>query len=208
MRFWILKEWDKYTRELTGTCVYDRVEPSNLGDCPVVCPNCKKVCGPMVWLPPYNVRLSKPKYGDLVLGPGFELLVSENFKKIYLNSGLSGLPEFHSIDNLMVSGLSKKSRKIPTYYIVRPNILFTVLDEIASGLVWKKPPDCDYCRLGVRAEIKKVVVNQDSWEGKDIFMATGLYSLILVTERFVEVVQKANLTNFFFVPADQFSEKW
>jgi hypothetical protein len=206
LKFWILEERDIFTREQGGTCFYEIEKPFNLGECPAVCPKCGSISGPRVWLPPYNVRFSKPECGDLIMGVGFELIVSERFRQVYLSSGLNGLSDFHLIDNLKISGQKKKPSQVSNYYIVRPKITYTVLDEAASGLRWEKLTGCNYCRLGIRSGVKIVVVREDSWDGSDIFMATGFYSNKLVTGRFVKAIEQANLTNFVFVSADEYSE--
>lgn len=198
MNFSVLEERDRFARKGVGSCFYDIEDPLNTGPCQEVCPVCQAVCGPQVWLPPRTISSSRRSCGDLLTGVAFELVVSGRFRDAYRAAGLSGLSDFGPV--LLTKG------ERGDYYAARPKITFTRLDERASGVEWEIEPTCDNCRLGVVSKLERVVVDGGTWDGSDIFMGTGLYGVKLVTERFVEVVRAAGLSNFVFVPADQFSK--
>jgi hypothetical protein len=193
MKFWVLDERDRYSRETPLSCFYEVVEPFVLEDCTQVCPACRKVTCP---------RLSSSSCGDLVLGSSFELVVSQAFVVAFEAAGLRGVDSLRPIN--MISK-SKKPVISPRYFAARPAISFTRIDEKASRFVWEVPPDCPHCRLGFNASFARVVVDESTWDGNDVFMATGLYGVKLVSDRFVRTVRDAGLTNFVFVDSDDFS---
>jgi hypothetical protein len=197
MDFFVLEERDRFSREAARSCFYSIVKPFNLAPCEEICPVCKAVCGPQVWLPPRRINASQSDCGDLILGVAFELVVSEKFREAYMAAGLNGLKDFASVE--------VEEIKDARYYAARPQITCTRLDELASGVAWEIEPVCSNCRLGALSKLERVVVDESTWDGSDVFMGTGLYGVKLVTERFVEVVRAANLTNFAFVPANEFS---
>ncbi len=197
MKFWILEERDRFIREGDDSCYYSIIEPLNLADCPIICPVCQAVCCPRYWLPPRRIEFSKSGCGDLILGVAFELVVSEDFREVYKTKGLTGISDFGSVE---VAEISR-----PAYLAARPNVTFAHLDEAASGVIWEQEPVCNHCRLGVISRLDSVVLDESTWDGSDLFMATGLYGIKLATDRFVEVVKDANLTNFVFVPASEYS---
>jgi hypothetical protein len=51
----------------------------------------------------------------------------------------------------------------------------------------------------------RVIIDESTWDGSDIFMGTGLYGVKLVTDRAVAAIQEAKLSNFVFVPAEEYS---
>lgn len=198
MNFFVLEERDRFSREGAGRCFYDIEDPLHLEPGRDVCPACHAVCGPQVWLPPRTIRPSGRACGDLLTGVAFELVVSETFRDAYLAAGLSGLSDFGPV--LLTRG------KHDNYFAARPKITFTRLNERASGVEWEQEPSCDNCGLGVVSKLERAVIDERTWDGSDIFMGTGLYGVKLVTERFVGMVRDADLSNFDFVPAGEFSK--
>lgn len=206
MRFWVVEQRDTYSRAENRTCAYDPLQPFNLADCPTICPVCQRICCPRAWLPPFRALLTNSNCGDLILGTPFEWLVSEKFKAVYYGSKLTGIDNFQPVDHLEIKKEAHSSLSLH-YFVARPRISFTVLDEAASGVIWEEPlPSCNKCRLGSRASIKRVVVNESSWDASDVFMATGFYGRKLVSERFVDAIEAAKLTNFVLVPAEEYTE--
>jgi hypothetical protein len=147
-----------------------------------------------VWLDPRKIHTSRPQCGDLILGVAFELVVSKRFEEAYSAAGLTGILSF----GLIGSGQGH-------YYAARPKITFTVLDEEASGVIWEQEPTCHKCRLGAISQMTRVIIDESTWDGSDIFMGTGLYGVKLVTDRAVAAIQEAKLSNFVFVPAEEYS---
>ncbi|MCP4361916.1 MAG: hypothetical protein GY796_28220 [Chloroflexi bacterium] len=52
--------------------------------------------------------------------------------------------------------------------------------------------------------ISKIVVDESTWLGQDIFIARGLYGLVLVSEKFKQMTESENLTNIQLVPTLSF----
>lgn len=72
----------------------------------------------------------------------------------------------------------------------------------ASGIYLKK--ECTYCNhKRYSAYENGIVVNEDNWDGSDIFTVTGYSGLILVTERVKEVVEENKLTGVEFIPSHE-----
>ena len=71
---------------------------------------------------------------------------------------------------------------LPLYYPVQIELLGANINDIESEVL-RNPHHCHYCRGDV-ISIKKVVVNEASWHGSDIFVARGLYGVILISDKF------------------------
>lgn len=196
MTFWILDERDRFTREGEKVCFYEIESPLNAGPPDVTCPVCHAVAAPGVWRAPRRIRLSKDDCGDLILGVAFEIVVSARFRDVFTKAGLTGITDFGALE---IGG--KRSAE---YYAARPKIAFTRLNESASGVVWRVEPQCSHCRLGAIERVNQVVLDETTWDGSDIFMATGLYSLKIVSEKFVQTVRDAKLTNVVLVEASHY----
>ncbi|HLL52959.1 MAG TPA: hypothetical protein VK447_05395, partial [Myxococcaceae bacterium] len=82
---------------------FSDIEPTNLGPAPL-CPQCGGIRGALSWLPPYRVELEVygKDYGDLLNGPGNELLVTERFAEDFKAEGLKGLSGFHPVEVVRV----------------------------------------------------------------------------------------------------------
>ena len=48
-------------------------------------------------------------------------------------------------------------------------------------------------------KIDRIVVNEKTWQGQDIFKCGNLFSVVLVTQRFVDFVSENRFTNFRFI---------
>ncbi|MGB9873291.1 MAG: imm11 family protein [Anaerolineae bacterium] len=174
------------------------------------CPVCGRFVTPLKWLPPHRVKLStaKPeKWGDFVWGAGFLLIVSERFKEIYEREGLTGIEAFSPVEIVRI-GRRKTGDlplELPAYYLIEIMWGGADQDDIASKVVWEKAPTCSYCRIdGHLLKSEGIILKENSWTGVDIFIARGVPGTILVTERFKEVVERHNLRNAWFIPAEKY----
>ena len=80
----------------------------------------------------------------------------------------------------------------------------TLLDEAASGVVIDRVRGCVNCRVMALQAIKRVVIREETWSGWDAFTCGNLFSEILVSERFVNLIADFELEGFSFVPQDEF----
>ena len=209
MKFYALKP-EEGIRFGTRWAYADQVDPVLRGESEK-CPVCGGAVGGRRWLPPHRVKLSsaKPeKWGDFVWGAGFLLIVSERFKELYERERLTGIRVFSPVEVVRVG--KRKSGDLPpglpVYYLIEIVWGGANQDDIASRVVWEKEPTCSYCRAGGHL-IKRegIILEEGSWSGVDIFRARGAAGVILVSERFKEVVERYGLKNAWFIPAEKFA---
>jgi len=210
-KFYIVKP-EEGIRFGTKWAYADMVEPIRTGDSQH-CPICNSAVSSLKWLPPHRIRLStaKPeKWGDFVWGAGFPLLVSANFKRIYEQEGLTGIQEFSEPVEIVRMG-ARKSGVFPTtppeYHLI--NVLWggANQDDKASGLTHEHPEiiKCNFCRTGVTwRKQDQIVLEENSWDGSDIFKARNAPTSFMVSERFKIMVEKYELKNVRLIPADKF----
>jgi hypothetical protein len=77
--------------------------------------------------------------------------------------------------------------------------------------------ECKYCHMKMYKDIggpvdrfvplKKLIIDQNKWDGSDIFVATGFERLILITERVKDVIIKNGLKGSIIVEAENFEER-
>lgn len=182
--------------------------PANFGEAPY-CPECNsRPIGMRKWLEPRKMRLSssnQSKWGDVVWGDAFPFVVSERFRHSYSQSELTGIEEFLPPVEIVKAGNkhSEMLNRLPKYYPIVIELLGANVSDAESGIV-RKPQACEYCRGDVLA-IERVVVDESSWRGSDIFVARGLYGITLVTERFKTMSEQKALANIRLVPAIEFN---
>lgn len=188
------------------------VDPSEYGE-PEKCPACGGPVTMKKWLPPHRIKLSsaKPeKWGDFVWGAGFPLLVSARFIEIYKQEGLKGIAKFHPPVEIVRLGNRKSGdfpSDLPKYHLIEVPWGGANQDDIASGLTMKFPEKirCNYCRVGsaVRKQ-DRIVIEEGSWNGSDIFVARGAPVQFLVSEHFKEVEEKYGINNIWLIPSEKY----
>lgn len=174
-----------------------------LGDSPL-CPHCRAPIGGKVWRPPYHITLKGEAYGDMCRGRGQQFLVSTRFVGAWHTSGLSGL-EF-SNEPASLRPWRKMQAVVPEYYVALPKHVLTWLDEVASGLQVAGVVRCDACRAVQRKKIERLRIDEDTWGGEDVFYPSGLYGVLVVTERFRQFVVSNGFTNFPFTHQDDYAK--
>ena len=123
-------------------------------------------------------------------GAGFPLLVSSKFKEIYEREGLSGIEEFSSPVNVVRMGTLKSGQfpvSPPTYHLIHVPWGGANQDDVASGLTYEHPEmiKCAFCRVGVTwKKQERVVLEEGSWNGSDIFKPRNAPVPFMVSERF------------------------
>lgn len=202
MRFYML-------RELVGTpneMEFETVEPTTLGDADR-CPVCGLGFVSMKpWLPPYRAKLHAwgKAIGDVAFGPGNELLVSERFRRGWLDHGLKGLDTFHAVDIVRVTP-RKLSRSPLAFFCILPRLGSTSLDFAHSKIDRTGDPDCLACgRDSVKTGINGLAIAGDTWGGEDIFRPLGLTGAITVSGRFYDMVTACGLTNANMIPVEEY----
>lgn len=185
---------------------YLELPPHNVGAA-TRCPKCNAPTRSLPSLPPYNLELivwdNRP--GDIVFGTSTLLLISQNAKRVIEREDLKGLSGFSDVTIVRVKW-RKKRLFLPRYYAGYPEYEGGRLDLQRSTVVREPGPVCSTCLLGppIRS-IKGIYIEDGSWNGADIFYATGMPGLVLVTERFREAATDAGLTGFQLTPADKYA---
>jgi hypothetical protein len=202
--FWVLRPYGgvKFGRRYSSFDIEDpHLVGSNLenGTCPV----CGMGLGSLPWLPPQRISLDKPSFPDFLWGPLMPFLISERAKALYRAAALEGVREFHGPVEICKVGNARASvHEVPTsYYLPRLVHDGARVDDQRSGA--RRSSRCHYCRQSIEA-MERLVFEEGSWSGCDIFIALGLPGKIIVTERFKQMVEKNGLTNASFVAAQDF----
>lgn len=171
-----------------------------------ICTACGEPLGQRPWLPPQRMAVSKGVLPDFLFGPGFDIMMSDRAIEVYQSTGLTGITQIDPPAQIIRVGRRKPAdwpARWPNYHNIRYLRGGASIDDAASHA--RRPRlECAYCRRGIEA-IDGVVIEPGSWTGADIFEAHGLAGIILVTQRFRDAVEAANLTGAEFVEAEKYS---
>ncbi len=190
----------------------DLIPPVNRGDCQY-CPVCGGAVSGFRWLPHHRIKLSSAKsgkWGDFVWGAGFPLLVSSKFKEIYEREGLKGIEEFSAPIEIVRMGTLKSGQSPvspPAYHLIHVPWGGANQDDSASGLTYEHPEKikCAFCRSGFAwKKQERVIVEEGSWNGSDIFKPRNAPMPFLVSQRFKEVAEAYGFKNMWLIPAEKY----
>ena len=208
MKFWVFNP-----PMMVGEWAFADVIDPVYGDAPR-CPSCGIFIEMKKWLPPYRIRLVKgtKSYvpGDLISGPGTDLMASERFVAEFEGAQLKGVERWEPVTIEGYNNYWEKHLKRPApaeHYkvaIFAPPTVRARWDKMhpkADGeLGWigcdvcgRQPPNLD--------SWKGIVVDEDSWMGADIFQLTNMGGQFIVTEDFVDFVAEGKFRGVPLVPA-------
>ena len=188
------------------------LKPKNMGESQK-CPVCGRAVSSLIWLPPHNIKLSsaKPeKWGDFVWGAGFPLLVSSKFKEVYEREGLSGIADFSPPVEVVRMGTLKLGQfhnSLPIYHLIHVLWGGANQDDAASGLIYEPPEkiNCAFCRSSPSwRKQDRIVIEEGSWDGSDIFIPRNAPIQFMVSERFIHIADKYKFKNTWFIPAEKY----
>lgn len=189
----------------------DQVDPVRFGEGDN-CPVCGGPIGGRRWLPPHRIKLSSArseKWGDILWGAGFLLMVSDRFKTIYEAEGLTGVTTFHPPAEIVRVGRGKTGDlppSLPQYHLIEIVWNGANQDDIASEVVREEAVRCSYCRVGGNPRRQqRIVLEQESWTGVDIFTPRGAPVKIMVSERFKQVAETYCLKNIWLIPSEKYA---
>jgi len=175
------------------------------GDAPR-CTKCHGGIGQREWLPPYQVEVTvhgKEGAGDFVECIG-SLLISERMASAFRSEGLTGLTGFHPVAVVKRNARAKRLG-IPRYLLVEAAYGRAAVDEARSRLRRTEPIECDECRNTGKDGIYGFRIQPGTWDGLDVFRPRGLQAHVVVSERFVDFVQRHGFTNIKLIPTEQFT---
>lgn len=176
------------------------------GDCDY-CPVCGRPVSMLKWLKPRKMRLTNTKYPDrLTAWLSEPLVISERCISVFEEAEISGIKRFDPIEVVKVAHMTKNSSKPPSYFCAEIDYAMCVrVDPDKSTIIGQKTDWC--CELcnpwgSTVDHIEKLVLDTVHWDGTDIFR---VYSLgVVVSQRFLDVVLKNNMTNFNLVSVDDY----
>lgn len=211
MNFYILKKND-YTADYYPTGMeWIQGTIMNLSEAPR-CPQCQQYVERKKWLPPYQIELEMPSpvFGNIALsGGGSEIIVDDYFKSNFEQTDMTGLKFIGQAEIEKISccaGMKKKSPgEPPRYYVAIIKWGCAAIDHKKSGSVFElnTEPTCVYCRLGGIMRYPHIVIDENTWDGTDIFLARGTGSKITVSQRFKDWWDFCNFNNCKLVPAEE-----
>jgi hypothetical protein len=172
------------------------------------CPQCGDPLTALIWQPPYRgeLELHGKDFGDIVKGPGGELLITERFAEDFKAAGLMGLSGFHSVEVLRVRR-GRRGSKLgppPRYLVVNPAHGLPALDMERSRLWISKPVKCPWCRYTGIDAIDGLVLELGTWNGEDVFRPRGLWGRVIVSERFMRLAERHATSHMAFVPIEKY----
>jgi len=209
MNFYVLKSPSCDDKHKYAILDYDLVEPINRGDVKY-CPKCGDPISLMAWLPPYRVVLEpwSNQYGDIGFA-GTELLLSENFMERFRQAGLRGLEVLGKAEIVKVKrrGGARPKGDPPSYFVAVPTRSLTKIDLNASGAETETPVTCDTClSYGLLYRYARIVVDEATWSGDDIFYAMGISGTIITSQRFATWYHENQINTGVLIRAEE--DKW
>lgn len=159
------------------------------------CPNCNGAWEGRYWTHPRTLKITKSKYPDFLWTTPYPA-VSERFKQLYEQSGLTGILEFDPIENY---ALRKNAPECPKYYTFKRFRSQMKINHEKSDIKWLNVARdiCPICHpMGKTfSEIYSLVLDEEKYEGMDVFILNETGMGTYVSERFVEFVRENGLTN-------------
>lgn len=177
------------------------------------CPECGAFVGPLTWLPPFEVELESwsSQFGDIVFGLGQNLLVSQRFKLIWHEHGLTGLSGFEPVTVKRVVRRRGGRADAPLYYRAIVAYAGTSFDEEASGFEPRRDPHDNCCRVcrapGFVKRWRRIVIREGTFSGEDVGIPRDL-GVNLVTDRFKKLCDEFGIKNTEFIPIEQYAHDY
>jgi hypothetical protein len=172
---------------------------------PRTCSKCGKPITLRPWLPPRRVVLEVygKGYPSFVYVSSNGIIVDEHARDVMIEHGISGLDPFEEVEIVRVKGRSVRGKPPPRYFVTGMLEQSARLDKVRSDVVPYPGEPCDQCLRPYPKSLRRLVLEEGSWTGLDVFRAWGC-GYVIVTERFAKVVESEQLTNARLIPAAQF----
>jgi hypothetical protein len=179
---------------------------TKLGEAPR-CARCRDGIGMIPSVPPIRVEIETwgKQFGDVAIGAGSEVLVSNRFKDAFLSSGLTGFPQFTPAQ--VVKVIARQGRvltSMPNYFLAIPGRSRAVVDDRASGIGYGRRWTCMECRIGYIKRLRRIVLESNTWSGEDVFFPRGLPGTIMTSARFKQFCDQYAFTNCLLIPAERY----
>jgi hypothetical protein len=164
------------------------------------CAECGSFIGMLRAFPPYRVHLETwgTGYGDFAFWMT-DFLVTKRVCDAFRGTSSTGLSDFSATEILTHTNHGGVVADPPAYFRTIPPIGSARIDVTASKVEWQddERPTCAFC-LGNGGPLKswsRIVLEERSWNGDDIFYAYGIPGVLLATSRFIDWVENNQFKN-------------
>ena len=151
------------------------------------------------------------EFGDIAFWMN-DFLTSDRFRDAFMNSGLKGLSRFIGVTVLSHRSHGALEAAPPIYFRTIPHVGSAQVDVTASEVEWREDerPKCSTCLLGGGAieSWRRVVVNEETWNGDDIFYSYGIPGVLLVSSRFYDWAEGLNFQNLYMFPSEEYGKNF
>jgi hypothetical protein len=181
--------------------ISEKIPPINLAPADR-CEVCNSPISLKKWLPPCNVRVTKKRLGDFIVGDVHPFLVSQRFKDLYESGGYRGIDSFSPVR------LYFRRQPLDTaYYYPHIPYNYNKIDLERCGITVADPSSiCLRCQHGGNKGLSNmtgVFWEDEAGIKEDVFEnhSAGQYSF---SQRLKDAMEAAGITNTVFVPAAEF----
>jgi hypothetical protein len=180
--------------------ISDRIEPINRAPADR-CEVCNSPISLKKWLPPYNVKVTKKRLGDIIVGDVHPFLVSQKFKDLYEAGGFKGIERFSPVQLYF-----RRQPMDAAYYFPHIPYNYNNIDFAKSGIKFDPATICPRCQHGKGIDDSQMIgmfwedeaaIEEDILENH----CAGQYSF---SQRLKDAMEAAGITNTVFVPAAEF----
>lgn len=168
---------------------------------------CDANIGLLAWLPPYVVELRGfgQRLGDVAFGSGDEIVVSGRFLSAWREQELVGIRDFFpaKVGNVVPGRMRMIEQD---YYVACVSKASTTrIDCRRSEIVRRGPITCSHCGgESIIDAILSLRLDESSWSGEDIFSPWGVNGIVIVTRRFVSMVNEREIVNATTLPIEAY----
>lgn len=197
-------QWDEQVkRELLKMTRATQTKGARLGPGPK-CPVCERPLGSLTLPPPYRVEIETwgRDFGDIMYYGNHTLIVSDVARRVFEQHQFRLPANLEEVTVEKVRKHRKVSGNLPKYFKLTVPIGPARIDQKASEFKWKAgEPICPHCLWPKKASLlsyKRVVIENGTWDGHDVFKAHGSPVHFIVTERFKNACEANGLKNVAF----------
>lgn len=154
------------------------------------CPVCDRPLGPLTWLPPYRIEIETwgTAFGDVIVRNGNTLVVSELFRRAFEQNGLRAGGDFEEVEVAKITRHRHFAEDPPRYFKLTIHREKVRVNQGVSEFTWTNDePPCSHClwsKTGNLKSYRRIVVEEGTWTGEDVFQAHGSPLNFIVTDRF------------------------
>lgn len=180
-------------------------EPGPADDCPA----CGRTIGMLNWLEPHVMDLhgQGTSWPDFFRIAGINVILSEAVRDACLAEGIVGFERFEPI-RIRTLRMNKRLREPPpNYFLGKVRRGRIRLDEAASKLQRNRlrsgQPPCDVCGGADPRVAEGLFIDLSTWKGEHVFRPENFYSAVVLSQDFVDFLDRHEFAHDPFRPLDQ-----